>query len=276
MAKRVSVIDIGSNSIRMVIYEKTSRFAFHLLYEAKSKVRISENAYQNSGNLQEMPMQRTFDALSEFLTISSSLKVRKTLCVATSALRDAPNKKEFLSRVKSKLKLNIRVIDGEREAYFGAVACANLLPSQENALSIDIGGGSTEFSSINGNNVTNTLSLDLGTVRLKELFFDNNKIDEAVTYIDERLEALNNLESSILIGIGGTFRAISTAIMAQHNYPLNKVHAFEYSASDFITYIESILKASDKKLKQLGIKKADLMLSNLVRLFCKGSLRNLI
>ena len=65
MPKRVSVIDIGSNSIRMVIYEKTSRFAFHLLYEAKSKVRISENAYQNDGNLQDIPMQRTFDALTE-------------------------------------------------------------------------------------------------------------------------------------------------------------------------------------------------------------------
>ena len=115
MAKIVSVIDIGSNSVRMVIYERTSRFAFHLLYESKSKVRISENAYKNDNNLQEIPMQRTFDALSEFLSISSSFKARKTLCVATSALRDAPNKKDFLDKVKTKLKLNIKIINGERE-----------------------------------------------------------------------------------------------------------------------------------------------------------------
>ena len=66
MAKRTAVIDIGSNSVRLVIYEKTSRFAFHLLNESKSKVRLSENAYQNDGNLQEEPMQRTIDALRDF------------------------------------------------------------------------------------------------------------------------------------------------------------------------------------------------------------------
>jgi len=193
LAKRVSVIDIGSNSIRMAIYEKTSRFAFHLLYEAKSKVRISENAYQNNGSLQDIPMQRTFDALNEFLSISTSYKTRKTLCVATSALRDAPNKKDFLQKVKSSLKLNIKIIDGKKEAYLGAMACANLLPTQNNALSIDIGGGSTEFTTINANNVTNTFSLELGTVRLKELFFDKNKIDEAIEYIDDKLNFIDSI-----------------------------------------------------------------------------------
>ena len=69
MAKVTAVIDIGSNSVRMVIYEKTSRFAFHLLYETKTKVRISQNSYQNNNNLQEIPMQRTFDALKDFTTI---------------------------------------------------------------------------------------------------------------------------------------------------------------------------------------------------------------
>lgn len=255
MAKRVSVIDIGSNSVRMVIYEKTSRFAFHLLHEEKSKVRISENAYKNNGNLQEIPMQRTFDALKDFISISTSFKTRKTLCVATSALRDAPNKKQFLSKVKSKLKLDIKIIDGEKEAYLGAMACANLLPTQENALSIDIGGGSTEFTLIDSHNVTNCLSLELGTVRLKELFFDKNKIQDAVKYIDDKLDALGDINPTTLVGIGGTFRAISAAIMASRSYPLNKVHAFEFPADEYSDYVDAILKASEKKLKQLNIAK---------------------
>ncbi len=255
MAKRVSIIDIGSNSIRMVIYEKTSRFAFHLLYEAKSKVRISENAYQNNHNLQELPMQRTFDALKEFLEISASFKARKTLCVATSALRDAPNQKEFLTKVSKKLKLNIKIINGEREAYLGAMACANLLPTQTDALSIDIGGGSTEFALIDGNCVSKTFSLKLGTVRLKELYFDNNKIDDAIEYIDTLLEPLKELDVNTLIGIGGTFRAISSAIMSTSKYPLNKIHAYECPTLDFVNYIDSILIADNQKLKELGIKK---------------------
>lgn len=254
MAKRVAVIDIGSNSARMVVYEKTSRFAFHLLHEAKSKVRLSENAYKNSGNLQTLPMQRTFDTLSDFIHIANSFKARKILCVATSALRDAPNKKDFLNKVSKELKLNIKVIEGSKEAYYGAIACANLLPLQTNAISIDIGGGSTEFSIINEKNVTNTISLELGTVRLKELFFDKEKIEEATAYIDSQLERLENFEATTIIGIGGTFRAISTAIMQQQKYPLNKLHGFECSSADFKDFIVSILEADEVGLSNLSIK----------------------
>lgn len=255
MAKIVSVIDIGSNSIRMVIYEKTSRFAFHLLYEAKSKVRLSQDAYKYGGLLQEIPIQRTFDALKDFLSITKSFKATKTLCVATSALRDAPNKSDFLSLVQSKLKLNIKVIDGQREAYLGAIACANLLPQQNNALSIDIGGGSTEFSLIHQDTISQTLSLDLGTVRLKELYFDKNDIDGAIVYIDSKLTLLDDYSVNTLIGMGGTFRAISSAIMRNKDYPLNKLHAFEYSYQELLDYVTSVLESDEESLKEIGIKK---------------------
>ncbi len=254
MAKRTTVIDIGSNSIRMVVYEKTSRFAFHILHEAKAKVRLSEDAYKNGGNLQNLPMQRAYDALDNFLTISSSLKSRKILCVATSALRDAPNKKIFLKKVSKNLKLNIKIIDGKRESYLGAIACANLLPKQENAISIDIGGGSTEFSIINNDNVKNTISLELGTVRLKELFFDKGNIKDAISYIDKKLDTLETLEPTTIIGIGGTFRAISNAIMQTNNYPLKKLHSFEGDISKFKTFLDNILDADEKQLELLNIK----------------------
>ena len=254
MAKRVSVIDIGSNSVRMVIFEKTSRFAFHLLHEEKSKVRISENAYKHDGALQELPMQRTFDALKNFLQISNSFQTRKIFCVATSALRDAPNKELFVQKVKKELQLNIKVISGEKEAYFGAIACANLLPPQQEALSIDIGGGSTEFAYIDEKNVSHTLSLKLGTVRLKELFFDANDINAAKAYIDKELEALPLLKVKKLIGIGGTFRAISSAILENESYPLNKLHAYEYPVEIFKSFISAVLDADETQLGSLGIK----------------------
>jgi len=254
MAKRVAVIDIGSNSVRMVIYEKTSRYAFHLLHEEKSKVRISENAYLNGGELQEIPMQRTFLALKEFISIADSYKVRKTLCVATSALRDAPNKKDFVKRVRDALKLNIKIIDGKKEAYYGGVACLNLLPKLQSALSIDIGGGSTEFTLLDERNISNTLSLDIGTVRLKELFCDSHKLEDATAYIDSKLRFLDNINISTLVGIGGTFRAISSAIMHNNNYPLNKIHAYQYSDKLFQKFITTILEADEEELMHLGIK----------------------
>ncbi len=253
MAKRVSVIDIGSNSIRMVIYEKTSRFAFHLLHEAKSKVRISENAYKHDGVLQKIPMQRTFNALENFLKISESFKVKKTFCVATSALRDAPNQKEFIDTVRTQLKLNIKVISGEKEAYYGAIACANLLPEQKNALSIDIGGGSTEISFIDKKDVLHTQSLKLGTVRLKELFFDKDDIEGAKEYINQELDKIPFQEFESLIGIGGTFRAISASIQKLNSYPLNKLHGYEFTHQTFENMIDKILAATPKKLEKLFI-----------------------
>ncbi|MCW8894795.1 Ppx/GppA phosphatase family protein [Sulfurimonas sp.] len=255
MAKRVAVIDIGSNSVRMVVYERTSRFAFHILHESKSRVRLSENAYQNGGNLQEIAMQRTFDALENFLSIITSYKARKTLCVATSALRDAPNKKDFILRVRNSLGLNIKVIDGQRESYLGAIACANLLPEQNNALSIDIGGGSTEFSLINKKNIDNNISLNLGTVRLKELFFDNNDLDGAKEYIDTQLLKLDSIHALSIVGIGGTFRAISSALISSSNYPIKKLHAYESNYKEFSEFLKQILDSDEDQLKKLGIKK---------------------
>ena len=256
MAKQVAVIDIGSNSVRMVIYEKSSRYAFHLLFESKSKVRLSEKAYKNNGNLQPQAIHRTFNALSDFLNIISSFQVKKTFCVATSALRDAPNKDEFISLVRSKLKLNIKVISGEKEAYLGALACANLLPKQSNAISIDIGGGSTEFGYIDSDNINKSFSLELGTVRLKELFFDNDDIKGAKEYIDNKLSFIEDLTPNTLIGIGGTFRAITTSIMLTQSYPLNKVHGFECDAFYFSKHIDKILEADNQELQELGIEKS--------------------
>lgn len=281
MSKRVAVIDIGSNSVRMVVYEKSSRFAFHILHEAKSRVRLSQNAYQNNGILQEIPMQRAFDVLENFSSIISSLKARKVLCVATSALRDAPNKKDFINRVKNSLGLQIKVIDGQREAYLGAIACANLLPNLKNALSVDIGGGSTEFSLIDNKEIGLNISLNLGTVRLKELFFDNNDIEGAKKYIDEQLTQLDITDPETIIGIGGSFRAISNAILNNDNYPLQKLHAYEPNYDEFTQFLKKILVSDEDELKKLGIKNNRLDIIKpgaliLLRVFKKFKVKNLI
>lgn len=255
MAKRTAVIDIGSNSVRLVIFERTSRFAFHLLHEAKSRVRISENAYDNEGNLQKVPLQRAFSALKDFNNMIRQYKVNKTLCVATSALRDAPNKKEFIQKVQKELSLNIKVIEGEREAYLGGIAAANLL-YLNTALTIDIGGGSTEFAFYQDKQVQQTFSLNLGTVRLKELYFDNDDIIGAKEYIQKELQKLpSNLHCDNLIGIGGTLRAISKMIMEKDQVSFQKLHGFAYQVTKQKNYFQKIQASNEKELLALGVKK---------------------
>jgi len=258
MAKITSIIDIGSNSMRMVVFTKTSRFAFHLINESKSKVKISQDAYLNNGNLQKEPMRRAFLALKSFLNISKNLKSRKILCVATSALRDAPNKKEFLLKVKKELGLNIKIIDGQKEAYLGGIATSNLLNINEDFYTIDIGGGSTEFALNKNNNITNTISLNIGTVRMQELFFEKNDIDGAKEYIINQLQNIPNeyININTIVGLGGTIRALSRAIIKNTNYPFEVLHGFTYRVNNNIDLFEQIINSNDnKELKQLHIRK---------------------
>ena len=117
MAKITAIIDIGSNSVRMTVFKKTSRFGFYLLKEIKSKVRISEGAYGDGGNLKYQAIDIAISAIGEFLNVAKSYKATKILCVATSAVRDAPNSSAFTSKAKKELGLNIKVIDVAKEAY---------------------------------------------------------------------------------------------------------------------------------------------------------------
>jgi len=254
MAKITAVIDIGSNSARMAVFKKTSHFGFVLLKEIKSRVRISEGAYENGGNLQEFAINRAINALKEFILIAKNLKARKILAVATSAVRDAPNKSIFLSRVKQEVGLKIKVINGEKEAFFGAVAASNLLPTN-NGITIDIGGGSTEFALIKNKKIIDKISLKLGTVRLKELFFDKNDIKGAKEYINSELSKLpKEFISDSIFGIGGTIRALSKVIMKKNEYPLDILHGFNYEFKKEEDFLNLVINSSDKELKDLGFK----------------------
>jgi exopolyphosphatase/guanosine-5'-triphosphate,3'-diphosphate pyrophosphatase len=261
MPKRTAVIDIGSNSARLVIYEQTSRYGFHLICEQKSKVRIGEGAYEKDGYLQPKAIRRAYLTLKSFLYTIDKYQAKKTICIATSALRDAPNSKIFTSWIKKELNLSIKIIDGKQEAYYGALAAANLLPAHEDSISIDIGGGSSDLALIRKGKIIDTHSLNLGTVRLKELFFDkkekNSDINKkAKKYIKKELSGLpEHFKSPLAVGIGGTARTLSKAIMKRSQYPLDKLHAFTYNIDEHQQYLDEIPKSSAKNLKKYSLKK---------------------
>jgi exopolyphosphatase / guanosine-5'-triphosphate,3'-diphosphate pyrophosphatase len=258
MSKVTTIIDIGSNSMRMVVLQKSSRFSFSLINETKSRVKISEGCYENNGNLQDIPMQRAYESLKSFLNISHALKSRKIICVATSALRDAPNSNIFISRVRKDLGLNIKVIDGEKEAYYGGVAALNLL-HDDTFVTIDIGGGSTEFSFVKDGKIEKSISLNIGTVRIKELYFNKNDIEGARKNILDNLKKIFELGIEIpkkVVGIGGSIRALSKIIMAQNNYPLDILHGYSYDVKKEASFFDKIIIArTNDDLKSLGVKK---------------------
>lgn len=257
MAKRTSVIDIGSNSTRIVVYEKTSRYSFYLIKEMKSRVRIAEGAYEKNGLLQDLAIKRAINALEEFIRISKNLKCNKILCVATSALRDAPNASEFIRLAKQKLGINIKIIDGHEEAYLGAIAVRNMLPKYDNITTIDIGGGSTELTKIKNGVIEKTLSINLGTVRLKELFFDkNSSIQNINQFILEKIDSIDDtFKTDHIVGIGGTIRALGKYLMSRKNYSLSTVHGYEYKVKDSMQFFNDILKCDTTSLTQINVRK---------------------
>ncbi len=260
MFKRTAIVDIGSNSARLVIFEQTSHYGFHLICEQKSKVRIGEGAYDKGGYLQPTAIKRAFLTLQSFSHTIEKYQADRSICVATSALRDAPNGSTFVSWIEETLGLKIQIIDGKQEASYGAIAAKNLLPV-ENGISIDIGGGSSDMALIKNGEIEDTYSLDLGTVRLKELFFDQggsrSKINkEAIAYIANELEKLpSHFRASLAIGIGGTARSLSRGILKRSNYPLEKLHAFQYTIEEHMDYLSTIPLSSAKALKKFNLKK---------------------
>ena len=259
MYPATAVIDIGSNSARLVIYEQINQQVFQLICEQKVKVRIGEGAYLKNGYLQKIPLQRAYKALEHFQsTINQFSSCSKVICVATSALRDAPNGNEFVKLIKDKLHLNIRVIDGQKEAYYGALSALHLLPIN-NGITIDIGGGSSDLALIKDSRIIETCSLNLGTVRLKELFSDSNKSSEEIDeYIDKELLTLpKSFNSYPAIGIGGTIRSLSKAIKTTlHKRDTSKeIHNFSYNIEMYQDFFSKIVVADNTLLKELNINK---------------------
>lgn len=255
MAKVTAVIDIGSNSARMAIFSRSSRYGFHLVEEARSRVRISEDSYQNGGILQTVPMCRAISALKEFRAIAELRGARKIFCVATSAVRDAPNASEFIARARNEAGIQIKVIDGTKEAFFGAIAALNLLPYRD-GITIDIGGGSSECALIRDGKVCDLISLNIGTIRLKELFFDKKApIKDALAFIKKELARIpDSFSHERIIGIGGTARTLSKLIMRDEEYPIDTLHGFEYLVSEYRDLFTRIYTADTSKLRALGIK----------------------
>ena len=260
MPKRVAIIDIGSNSTRLVIYHKTSRFGFHLIAQQKATLRISEGSFENGGYLQERAIEKAIKTLNAFKEIIKDYKARKTLIIATAAVRNAPNKSQFLQRVKKETGFKIKVIDGDKEAYYAALGAKNLLPikKEKSYITIDIGGGSSDMALIKDNKIVQTLSLNIGTITLKELFFDKNKnLQEAKEFINKEIEKIpESFRSDYVIAIGGVLRAFAKAIINYTHYSFKKIHAFEYNIKEQEEFIQKILNAkSPKELEELYIKK---------------------
>ena len=262
MPKRTAIIDLGSRSFTLLIFERSSRFGFTPLREVKTVANVG--ARLNSDH--ELPLKDMHELsaiIASFAEIIKSLKVRKTLCIATSAIRDAQNSGEFKSLIAKKTGINIKGIRGELEGKLGAIAAINLLP-QYDFVTMDIGGSSTELSLVKNKKIVDCISLNIGTVRLKKMFANQevgHDEDELATYdYDAATKHIQAITEQIpahflgypLISIGGRARAVCKIIMPKR-YLIPVVHGYEFSATELTAIYDKIMRSSRKQILHMNI-----------------------
>jgi len=219
---RISAIDIGSNSIRQTISDVSPNGAIRVVDEMKAAPRLGAGLLE-TGVLSEIAIQNALIALSRMATLGKQLGVKRTEVVATSAVRDAKNGKEFLARVQSETGLQVRILRGEDEARLAfRSALAHFDLGSGRAVVMDIGGGSLELALSEDGLVERLLSLPLGAIHMSERYLrpDGKKKGLARLRKQVREEIRDRLpgrrwRAPRIFCSGGTFTSLASIYLAR-------------------------------------------------------------
>ncbi len=272
--QRLGIIDIGSNSIRLIIFEIFIDAVFRQIHESKEMVRLG----QTKDAMQNLSMEKmiyAIETLKVYLQLCKAFEVDEIICTATEAVRRAPNKAEFLNMVNTQAGLKIRILTGIEEAYYDYYAVIHTMNLQ-NCLIMDIGGSSTELVLMENKKIINSISLPIGALSITEMFNLNNVIgayemEEMGKFIMYYLLRIDWLKSNLpLVGIGGSFRNLSKIDRKLKKYPYDNIHNYQMS-NDSANIIFDLLR--NKTLKQRASVKG--LSQDRVDIFC-GALAILV
>lgn len=220
--KRYAAVDIGTNSTRLLVAEVeggrvSPRFA------ALRMSRVGEGMVEGEG-LKPEPVSRTIRVLREYRQLLDEHGVSRWRVVATSAVREAANAADFVSRVRDETGLQVDVISGEEEAYLSYMGACGALPGAEGAVVVDIGGGSTEFTyrREDGEGVLVCRSVPVGSVRMTERPL---LLDGVLALMKEVLEEIRSLGKA-LVGVGGTATTLAAVDQQLGTYDWRRVHGY--------------------------------------------------
>ncbi len=225
MACRLATIDIGSNSVRLLVAEALRGGAYRILDEEREPTRLGRSA--SDGVLDEEAVEATLAALRSFKQIAAGYQVSALRVIATCAVREASNGPDFCRRAREEVGLDVEVISGEREARLAFTSVQHAFDlTGKNVVVADIGGGSTEIVFATGNLIEAIYSTPLGAVRLTERFdlgegaepaaFERGlqRLDEEVAATLKKGTARPLFAPHFLVGCGGTFTTLAELLMA--------------------------------------------------------------
>lgn len=276
---RIAVIDCGTNTFNLLIADFIEN-RHEIIHASKVAVKIGKGGINNSEILPEA-MERAIQALVKHRATIDQLGVQKTWVFATSAVRSADNKQEFVERAKKEAGFDITIISGEREAeliYEGVKHSGSL--SDETCLLMDIGGGSCEFIICNQEQAFERFSFEIGVSRLIDKFSPSDPItqDQAKamrSYLDETLESM--FEKTLpynpryLVGSSGTYDTFTDILLAAKGHTGEKPTEFSYTVAEFEEIYSRILHSTlEERLAIPGMApfRADMISASVIAVKC--------
>lgn len=249
----IAVIDIGSNSVRLVVYERKARTPT-MLFNEKILAGLGRGVAA-TGKLADESVETALKALVRFRALIDHIGVLETHVIATAAARDAENGEDFVSQVEKVVKAKVRILNGHEEAYYSALGVISGFWRPRGMVG-DMGGGSLELVQISGKKPGAGTTFPLGGLRLQETA--DGKISKAQKIVDECLEGFEWPEMQpgerTFYAVGGTWRSLARLHLVQNNYPLHVMHNYEIAADEAIAFCQSI---SERNLE--GIEKSEVV-----------------
>lgn len=228
----VAVVDIGSNSGRVMVYRQEPGGHLHVLAGSRAPLRLVRDV-DRTGRIPPESLERAFEALRDFRSIARGSGVKRITVAGTSALRDAANGPAFVRRVRRELGLTIRTLSGLEEARFGFLGAVGGLPVEHGAL-FDLGGGSLQVGRFRDRRLLGAVSVPLGALRVSDTFLESDPPtpreirrlrEHALETLDAAgLKALGPDEE--LVGTGGTLRNLAKVDQRASDYPIPRLHGY--------------------------------------------------
>ena len=237
----LGVIDIGSNSVRLVVYEGAVR-ATTPLFNEKVLAGLGRTV-ATTGKLGKDAVQKALDALSRFHAVTRVLGVKNMRAIATAAVREASDGRDFISAGERILGMKIEILSGEKEAELAAHGIRMGFRAP-NGIAGDLGGGSLELIDIEGDKLNKASTLAVGGLRLIDESGD--RLDKATGLVDDRLSTLSWLSKGrgrTFFAVGGTWRALAKVHMERARYPLRVMHGYSVEPRAMMAFSEEIRKS---------------------------------
>lgn len=256
-----AAVDIGTNSMHLVVARIAEHGGFEMLTTEKDMVRLG----QGGGEMKELApdaMDRGVASLARLAEVAGSFGEAELVAVATSAVREATNRAEFIERVRREVGVQVEVITGYEEARLIHLGVLQALPVfDQRLLVIDIGGGSTEFCVGKGGKVIEARSMKLGAIRLTQRFFpgiddgdgsvDREAVDDCRNYVRSALAPvahdLGGHQPEISVGCSGTISTIATMALAERGDKPRQLNGATFTADDVHTLADELASSSAKQ-----------------------------